>query len=278
MPADSETISRTVQEAYARLLSVHGEFAASAGNCGMAARAVCTFLRLTNTMEDPRLAFLAEDTRDDNVRDPLDPGWIVEREALLYHVLLDAGEAGMFDDTGPVDDAGLLELSRREYRDAHPFLIRGALPESMGALQAIEWETNWSIPAARLCLTLLEGDPEIRITLFHGTTQENAEILLQDGFDPSRCITGANGGRAGHLYLTDRAENARWYAGEDGTVLAIRIRFSDLVVDPEDGVAPTVIQELMSSHGLPANLATTRPLAPDAITLGDPGSGGAPEP
>lgn len=261
----SPSVEQEIRDSYRHLLSVHRDFAASAGNCGTAARAICTFLRLTGIMEEPALAFLCEDACDDTVADPCDPAWIVEKEALLYHVLLDAGDARLFDDTGHVGTSGLVEMSRREYRDPSPFLIRGIDPESRSALQAIAWETNWSLPAELLCTTLMERDPDLHLRLFHGTTAENAEALLRDGFDPSRRILGANGGRAGHFYLTSTTENAGWYAGQEGVVLEVRVPFRDLVVDPEDGIGSSVVFELMSEHGLPANLATRHRIRADAF-------------
>lgn len=94
------------------------------------------------------------------------------------------------------------------------------------------------------------------ITLYHGTGMENAENLMRDGFNPERYVTGSNGGRRGHLYLTDDPENARWYAerADNGVVLKIRVRAEDLIVDPEDGTHEDVTGELMSE--LPASLAT----------------------
>ena len=106
-----------------------------------------------------------------------------------------------------------------------------------------------------------------RLTLYHGTTRENAEALLSHGFDPSGWRRGANCGRTGMLYLTDDPMNAQWFGEQfgDGVVLEFRPRACDLVVDPEDGVEETVVKELMSA--LPAFLATRKPISPHHIKL-----------
>lgn len=107
------------------------------------------------------------------------------------------------------------------------------------------------------------------VTLYHGTTPENAEALLRHGFDPETWRSGGNGGSRGHLYLTDKPENAAWFAEQLGsdTVLRLRVPAADLVVDPEDGIEDTVVKEFLTAArtGLPVTLATRTALEPHNI-------------
>lgn len=126
-----------------------------------------------------------------------------------------------------------------------------------------------AVPEARDSLIVL--DPERvrveevvpgrgKVTLYHGTSAENAEKLMRDGFDPANTRVGPNGGSSRLLYLTDEPENARWYAERhaDGVVVSVRVPASALLVDPEDGVHDTIVEEMLSD--LPACLATREKL------------------
>lgn len=102
--------------------------------------------------------------------------------------------------------------------------------------------------------------------LYHGTCPEHAERLLRDGWQPNSGSVGGNMGQARYLYLTNEPENARWFAQEKGceVVLAVtNIPLAYLRVDPEDGVADTVEDELNHPLGLPGNVVLTRPLGPE---------------
>lgn len=105
------------------------------------------------------------------------------------------------------------------------------------------------------------------MTLFHGTSRENAQDLMSEGFRPETWRKGGNCGGRGLLYLTTSEEDARWFSNEIGedTVLRIMVRASALIVDPEDGTGGDVAEEMIRSQelGLPAKLATRSLSAPE---------------
>lgn len=98
------------------------------------------------------------------------------------------------------------------------------------------------------------------LTLYHGTTEESAAVLMIHGWTPGSGSSGANQGQTRLLYLTTEPENALWFADQrgGGVVLEVVVPLSSLVVDPEDGIGDTVEEELEIArrHGLPANLAS----------------------
>ena len=97
-----------------------------------------------------------------------------------------------------------------------------------------------------------------RVRLFHGTTSENANRLLSKG-KVGRAPLGANQGRPDLLYVTTNPENATWFAQQagGGVVLEVDVPRCQLRTDPEDGVHPTVLAELVAAErtGIPASLA-----------------------
>lgn len=107
------------------------------------------------------------------------------------------------------------------------------------------------------------------ITLYHGTTRECADRILSEGWAPRSGSMGGQCGNPRYLYLTNVWENALWYAEEKGcdTVLQIEVPASSLIVDPEDGIADTVEDELNSKNGLPGNVCLTRPLPASSFSL-----------
>lgn len=115
-----------------------------------------------------------------------------------------------------------------------------------------------------------------RVTLYHGTSAENAESLLSRGFSPEGWRRGPNCGRRGHLYLTSDPENAAWYAErfDNGVVLAFEVAVEDLIVDPEDGVFDTVAEEIAGE--LPALLVTTAPVSAEHVSRHEPEMGPRP--
>lgn len=99
------------------------------------------------------------------------------------------------------------------------------------------------------------------ITLYHGTTPESAEFLVQNGWQPNRFATGSQCGQSRYLYLTTHPDDALWFANEKGsdTVLELKdIPYSMLKVDPEDGIGETIEEEIGSPHGLPGKLVLTQ--------------------
>lgn len=103
------------------------------------------------------------------------------------------------------------------------------------------------------------------IILYHGTCDENAEILLKNGFVPNSMPVGGNLGQIKYLYVTNEIDNAKWFANEKGcdTILQIKdVPLEYLGVDPEDGTEDSVEGELNKSisTGLPAYLVITKKL------------------
>ncbi|SFF33640.1 hypothetical protein, partial [Paracidovorax wautersii] len=106
------------------------------------------------------------------------------------------------------------------------------------------------------------------VTLYHGTTPENASRLLRDG-KTGRAPLGASGGSPELLYVTTDPENAAWFADQagGGEVLVVQVPASQLRTDPEDGVHGTVLAELQAAArtGIPASLAVFGDLMPERI-------------
>lgn len=103
-------------------------------------------------------------------------------------------------------------------------------------------------------------------TLYHGTTPENAEILLSEGWTPSSGHGGGNCGQTRYLYLSTAYEDALWFANEKGydTVLTlVDVPLHLLEVDPEDGTYDTVEEELEEKGGLPGKIVLKGPLSAD---------------
>lgn len=104
-----------------------------------------------------------------------------------------------------------------------------------------------------------------KLTLYHGTCEDDTQKLLAEGWKPSQQASGANQGNPKYLYLSTEPADALWFAEEKGcnVVLVVKnIPLNYLEVDPEDGVGSTVVEELAISQrtGLPAKLVLTQPL------------------
>jgi hypothetical protein len=100
------------------------------------------------------------------------------------------------------------------------------------------------------------------IDLYVGCSEEKAKSLLTNGWKPNMnreyWRNSEHGGQGRYLYLTNVPENARWY-GE--AVLKVTVAYDDLIVDPEDGTAETVEDELNNTLGLPGSVCATKPLS-----------------
>ena len=75
-----------------------------------------------------------------------------------------------------------------------------------------------------------------KLTLYHGTCKENADNLVENGWEPSNRI-GSNMGQGRYLYLSSEPEDALWFAQEKGcdTVVEVKdIPIEFLRPDPED--------------------------------------------
>jgi RNA:NAD 2''-phosphotransferase len=100
-------------------------------------------------------------------------------------------------------------------------------------------------------------------TLYHGTTAENAELLLEHGWEPNKVSGGGNCGQSRYLYLSTGYEDALWFAEQKGSDIVLEVSdipLDHLRVDPEDGVYDTVEEEMSSPGGFPGKLVLTRPL------------------
>jgi len=77
-------------------------------------------------------------------------------------------------------------------------------------------------------------------TMYHGSSKENEERLLNEGFKPYGSCSGGQCGNPAYLYLSMSPESANWFAcqkGNDGSVIEVKnIPKSYLGVDPEDGL------------------------------------------
>lgn len=105
---------------------------------------------------------------------------------------------------------------------------------------------------------------EVVPVLYHGCGPENAERILAAGWAPHSGERGGNMGQTALLYLSTGREDALWFANEKGSDCVLEVRnvpMSHLIVDPEDGTADTLVEELNNRHGLPGKVALTRPLA-----------------
>lgn len=118
-------------------------------------------------------------------------------------------------------------------------------------------------------MTLDDFLPEKCYTLYHGTC---SDILTKTGWEPNKVQAGSNMGQTRYLYLSSHPDDARWFANEKGcdVVLVVKdIPASFLRVDPEDGIADTVDDELNNKLGLPGKVVLTKPLAASHFYLLD---------
>lgn len=107
-----------------------------------------------------------------------------------------------------------------------------------------------------------------RVLMYHGTSVENVREMAEKGFSPEGWRAGPNGGRRGMLYLTDDPVNAQWFADRtgEGCVISLSVRACDLVVDPEDGMSNSVVEEMTNGSG-PSYLATMTPIPAHLIRV-----------
>lgn len=101
--------------------------------------------------------------------------------------------------------------------------------------------------------------------LYHGTCEDSAANLVQNGWRPNAWSRGGNQGQRRYLYLTTGYEDALWFAEQNGCISVVEVHdvpIDHLIPDPEDATGDTVAAELAASqrHGLPAKLALVRPL------------------
>ena len=100
------------------------------------------------------------------------------------------------------------------------------------------------------------------ITLYHGTCENNAKMLLVNGFHPNAISSGGNKGNSKYLYLTSIKENALWFAEEKGCDIIIEVKdipVDYLLPDPEDEAGFTM-KELLARRDMPSNYILVYPL------------------
>ena len=108
------------------------------------------------------------------------------------------------------------------------------------AYSAIQWAKEYK-----------EMQKNNEIILYHGTTENSANSLIEKGWQPNQHSSGNHCGQSKYLYLTNEPENALWYSEEKGehVVLSIKIPLSSLKVDPEDGIENTIEKECKNDVG-----------------------------
>lgn len=99
------------------------------------------------------------------------------------------------------------------------------------------------------------------ITLYHGTSIENAEYITKHGWTPRTSGSGGNSGQPKYLYVTSEIDDAKWFANENGSNIIIKIsniNILDLKFDPEDGDADlfdykisNAIDKLKNGYNMP---------------------------
>jgi hypothetical protein len=107
------------------------------------------------------------------------------------------------------------------------------------------------------------------VTLYHGTCEGSAEHLIQNGWAPNSGSQGSNMGQSRYLYCSTHPDDALWFAQEkgcDAVIKLVNVPLSSLRVDPEDGTADTLSDELNLPHGLPGKVVLTKPLGPEHFT------------
>jgi len=119
-------------------------------------------------------------------------------------------------------------------------------------------------------INIVETSLSIVPVLYHGTCPSNADVLIENGWAPNLIAQGANMGQTRYLYLTTHPEDALWFAEQKGCSSIVEVRdvpIASLRVDPEDGIADTVEDEISNGFGLPGKLVLTKPLGADHFFL-----------
>lgn len=101
-------------------------------------------------------------------------------------------------------------------------------------------------------------------TLYHGTCQDSADALLQNGWEPNVWPRGGNSGDPNYLYLSTDSEDAMWFANEkdcDVVIAVVDVPLDYLEVDPDDGTHDTVEAELSGHLGLPGKVVLIKRLS-----------------
>ena len=118
-------------------------------------------------------------------------------------------------------------------------------------------------------ITKLTEDVKLAPILYHGTCSENAQSLVEKGWQPRSGMQGGNMGQPRYLYLSTGYEDALWFANEKGcdTVVELHnVPVDHLIVDPEDGYYASVEEELKSTP-FPGKVALTKSLSADHFKM-----------
>jgi len=104
-----------------------------------------------------------------------------------------------------------------------------------------------------------------KLTLYHGTCDENAKNLVENGWYPINTTFGGNMGNPKYLYLSSAPEDALWFAEEKGCntiVQIVDIPIDYLRPDPEDEAGFTMKELLnrIDTSKFPAKFILTIPL------------------
>ena len=110
------------------------------------------------------------------------------------------------------------------------------------------------------------------LTLYHGTSLNNAISLVNNGWQPYSGNIGGNIGQNKYLYLTNEPENARWFAnekGEDTIVEVSNVPLEYLKPDPEDEAGFTMKELLnrIDKTGLPSSFVLYKDLNSDHFKI-----------
>lgn len=108
--------------------------------------------------------------------------------------------------------------------------------------------------------------------LYHGTTCNNAEALLKNGWRPNEVPIGANNGNPDYLYLSTDRVDAQFYGytndEHDCVVLAVRdVPLSSLAIDPEDSQRSTVEEELSGAANFPGRFVLSQAIPASHFSL-----------
>jgi len=111
-----------------------------------------------------------------------------------------------------------------------------------------------------------------KLTLYHGTCENNAKQLMENGWIPNSGGIGSNLGQSKYLYLTSGYEDALWFAEEKGcnTVVQIKdIPINYLKPDPEDESGYTMNELLnrMEDSGWPSKFILITSLPPSYFSI-----------
>lgn len=107
-----------------------------------------------------------------------------------------------------------------------------------------------------------------KITLYHGTSSENAKKLLKYGWKPNQLSRGSSQGNPRYLYLTSHPDDAMWFAQQKGESSVLKVKdipLNYLIPDPEDEAGFTMDDLLnrIETMKIPSKFALVKSLGND---------------